>query len=102
MSIKRSKYEDHSVLAILYDEYKRSYPETIESIQQEIESLYEELYGHHLLNIEEITAIFVAMGDERCRYAHEHGVKVGVKLALDLELDSTMMGGGISVCNCQS
>lgn len=102
MSIKRSEYEDHSVLAILYDEYKRSYPETIESIQREIESLYEELFGHHLLNSDEITAVFVGLGDDRCRYAHEHGVKVGVKLALDLELDSTMMGGGISVCNCQS
>lgn len=100
MSIKRKECEDYSILALLYDEYKRTYPESIESIQQEIESLYEELYGHHLLNSEEITAIFVAMGDDRCRYAHQDGIKVGVRLALDLELDTMMMGGYIGVCNC--
>ena len=100
MSIKKRMYEDNSVLALLYDEYKRIYPETIESIQNEIEALYEELYGHHLLNSEEITAIFVGMGDDRCRCAHEEGIKMGVRLALDLELDGMMMGGGACVCNC--
>ena len=94
MSIKKRMYEDDSVLALLYDEYKRAYPETIESIQREIEALHEELYGTHLLNAEEVTAIVVAMGDERCRYAHEDGVRKGVRLALDLELDCTMLGGG--------
>lgn len=100
MSIKKRKYEDHSILALLYDEYKRMYPETIESIQQEIEALYEELFGHDLLNGDEITAVFVSLGEDRCRYAHEEGVKTGVCLALDLELDSVMMGGGASVYHC--
>lgn len=100
MSIKKREYEDHSILALLYDEYKRTYPETIESIQQEIEALYKELFGHDLLNGDEITAVFVGMGDERCRYAHVEGVKMGVRLALNLELDSMMMGGGACVCNC--
>lgn len=99
MSIKKRTYEEHSILALLYDEYKRVYPETIESIRQEIEALYEELYGHHLLEAEEITSVFVGMGEDRCRYAHEEGVKTGVRLALDLELDSLMMGGGNYVCN---
>jgi hypothetical protein len=100
MSIKKRQYEDNSVLALLYDEYKRAYPETIESIQREIEVLHEELYGTHLLNAEEVTAIFVGIGDDRCRCAHEAGVKMGVRLALDLELDSMMIGGGACVCNC--
>ena len=92
MKNRKRAYEDDSVLALLYDEYKRKYPETLESIQREIESLYEELYGTHLLNVEEITAVFIGLGEDRCRYAHENGVRVGVQLALDLELDS-MMGG---------
>ena len=92
MSIKKRTYEDNSVLALLYDEYKRTYPETIESIQSEIEALHEELYGTHLLNAEAVTAIIVGMGEDRCRYAHEAGVKMGVHLALDLELDSMRMG----------
>lgn len=100
MSIKKRVYEDRSVLDLLYDEYTRQYPETIESIQREIEALHEEMYGEHLLNAEEATAIFVAMGDERCRYAHEDGVRKGVRLALDLELDCTMLGGGINVYHC--
>ena len=99
MAIKKRTYEDNSVLALLYDEYKKSYPETIESIQQEIEALHEELYGTHLLNAEEVTAIVAAMGDDRCRYAHEAGIKTGVRLALELELDSVMMGGVQYVCN---
>ena len=99
MAIKKREYEDNSVLALLYDEYKRAYPETIESIQREIEALHEELYGAHLLNAEEVTAIVVAMGEDRCRCAHEAGVKTGVRLALDLELDSMMMGGSVCVCN---
>ena len=97
MSIKKIEYDDDSVLALLYDAYTRRYPETIESIQQEIEALHEELYGHHLLNSDEITAVIVAMGEDRCRYAHADGIKTGVRLALDLELDSMMMGGGIGV-----
>ena len=99
MNIKKRQYEDNSVLALLYDEYKRTCPETIESIQHEIEALHEELYGTHLLNAEEVTAIVVAMGEDRCRCAHEAGVKTGVRLALDLELDSMMMGGSVCVCN---
>jgi hypothetical protein len=92
-------YEDNSVLSLLYDEYKRTYPETIESIQSEIEALHEELYGTHLLNSEEVTAIIVGMGEDRCRYAHAEGIKMGVRLALDLELDGMMMGGMHYVCN---
>ena len=36
--------EDRSVLALLYDEYRRTYPETAESIQREIETLYQQLH----------------------------------------------------------
>ena len=92
MKNQKRAYDDNSVLALLYDEHKRRYPETIESIQREIEALYEELYGAHLLNAEKVTAVVVAMGEDRCRYAHVAGVRIGVQLALDLELDS-MMGG---------
>ena len=99
MAIKKREYEDNSVIALLYDEYKRTYPETIESIQREIEALHEELYGTHLLNAEAVTAIIVGMGEDRCRCAHEEGIKMGVRLALDLELDGMMMGGSVCVCN---
>lgn len=82
--------EDRSVLALLYDEYRRMYPETTTSMQREIEELYRQLYGHAPDNAAEITAVFIGLCDDRARYAYEEGIKCGVQLALDLELDSTM------------
>lgn len=41
MSIHTRNQEDRSVLALLYDEYRRTYPETVESIQREIKTLYQ-------------------------------------------------------------
>ena len=80
------------MLGILYDEYRRTYPENVENLQREIETLYQHLYLHNLANPEEITAVFVGLCDDRSRNAYEEGVKTGVHLALDLELDG-MMGG---------
>ena len=88
----KNQHEDWSVLGILYDEYRRTYPENVENLQREIETLYQHLYLHHLANPEEITAVFVGLCDDRSRNAYEEGVKTGVHLALDLELDG-MMGG---------
>ena len=93
MSINNRNQEDRSVLALLYDEYRRTYPETAESIQREIETLYQQLHLHHLSNPEGITAVFVGMIDDRERYAYEAGVHCGVRLAIDLELESLMEGG---------
>lgn len=92
MSINNRNQEDRSVLALLYDEYRRTYPETAESIQREIETLYQQLFAHHLANPEEIAAVFIGLIDDRERYAYEAGVHCGVRLAIDLELES-MMGG---------
>ena len=85
--------EDRSVLALLYDEYRRTYPETAESIQREIETLYQQLFAHHLANPEEIARVFVGLIDDRERYADEAGVQCGVRLAVDLQLE-TMLDGG--------
>ena len=85
--------EDRSVLALLYDDYRRTYPETAESIQREIETLYQQLHLHHLANPEEIAAVFIGMIDDRERYAYEAGVHCGVRLAVDLQLESMMEGG---------
>ena len=85
--------EDKSVIALLYDEYRRTYPETAESIQREIETLYQRLHLHHLANPEEIAAVFVGMIDDRERYAYEAGVQCGVRLAVDLQLERMMEGG---------
>lgn len=85
--------EDQSVLALLYDNYRRTYPETAESIQREIEMLYQQLHLHHLANPEEIAAVFVGMIDDRERYAYEAGVHCGVRLAVDLQLERMMEGG---------
>ena len=93
MSINNRNQEDRSVLALLYDEYRRTYPETAESIQQEIETLYQQLHLHHLANPEEIAAVFVGMIDDRERYAYEAGVQCGVRLAVDLQLERMMEGG---------
>ena len=93
MSINNRNQEDRSVLALLYDEYRRTYPETAESIQREIETLYQQLHLHHLSNPEEITAVFVGMIDDRERYAYEAGIQCGVRLAIDLQLE-TMLDGG--------
>ena len=88
--------EDRSVLALLYDDYRRMYPETTTSVQREIEELYRKLYGHVPNNAAEITAVFIGICDDKSRYAYEEGIKTGVQLALDLELDSTM--GGCAEC----
>lgn len=93
MSINNRNQEDRSVLALLYDEYRRTYPETAESIQHEIETLYQQLHLRHLANPEEITSVFVGMIDDRERYAYEAGVQCGVRLAVDLQLESMMEGG---------
>ena len=93
MSINNRNQEDRSVLALLYDEYRRMYPETAESIQREIETLYQRLFAHHLANPEEITSVFFGMIDDRERYAYEAGVQCGVRLAIDLQLESMMEGG---------
>ena len=85
--------EDRSVLALLYDNYRKTYPETAESIQREIETLYQQLHLHHLANPKEIAAVFTAMIDDRERYAYEAGVHCGVRLAVDLALESLMEGG---------
>ena len=85
--------EDMSVLALLYDNYRKTYPETAESVQREIETLYKQLHLHHLANPEEIAAVFTAMIDDRERYAYEAGIQCGVRLAIDLELESMMEGG---------
>ena len=85
--------EVRSVLALLYDNYRKTYPETAESVQQEIETLYQQLHLHHLSNPEGITAVFIAMIDDRERYAYEAGIQCGVRLAVDLQLE-TMLDGG--------
>ena len=84
--------EDKSVLALLYDTYRMTYPESAESIQREIETLYQQLFAHHLANPEEIAAVFVGLIDDRERYAYEAGVHCGVRLAVDLQLESMMEG----------
>ena len=93
MSINNRNQEDRSVLALLYDEYRRTYPESAESIQREIETLYQQLHLHHLSNPEGITAVFVGMIDDRERYAYCAGIQCGVRLAVDLQLESMMEGG---------
>lgn len=93
MSINNRNQEDRSVLALLYDEHRRTYPETAESIQREIETLYQQLHLHHLANPEEIAAVFVGMIDDRERYAYEAGVQCGVRLAVNLQLERMMEGG---------
>ena len=85
--------EVRSVLALLYDNYRKTYPETAESVQREIETLYQQLHLHHLSNPEGITAVFIAMIDDRERYAYEAGIQCGVRLAIDLQLE-TMLDGG--------
>ena len=85
--------EDRSVLALLYDEHRRMYPQITLSVQREIEELYRQLYGHVPENAQEVTAIFIALIDDRERYAYEAGIQCGVRLAIDLELESMMEGG---------
>jgi hypothetical protein len=89
----KMEHEDRSVLALLYDAHRRSYPVSVENLQREIEGVYEGIYHRTLTNPEEIVAVFVGVCDDHSRFAYEAGVRTGVQLALDLELDG-MMGGG--------
>ena len=86
-------HEDHSVLALLYGEYRRGHPQITISVQREIEDLYRQLYDYVPDNIEEITAVCIGMCDDSARYAYEAGIRCGVRLALDLELERSMKGG---------
>lgn len=88
----RIRREDHSVLAQLYDSYRSTYPQSRESVQQELESAYRELFGEQLENAEKIATIVNGIFSEHARYVHEHGVYTGVRLALDLELEDMMYG----------
>lgn len=99
MSANRKNQRDGSVLTILYDEYCRTYPTTAESMQRMVESMYQDLYHCPLELAEQITAVVMAILDDETRFAYEDGVKTGVQLALDLELDS-MMFGGCYVSDC--
>ena len=93
MSINIQNHEDHSVLALLYDNYRRAHPQITVSVQREIEDLYRQLYNYVPDNIDEITAVCIGICDNSARYAYEAGIRCGVQLALDLELTSTMHGG---------
>lgn len=86
-------HEDRSILALLYDNYRRAHPQITISVQREIEDLYRQLYKYIPDNIEEITAVCIGMCDDSARYAYEAGIRCGVQLALDLELDRTVYGG---------
>ena len=86
-------HEDRSILALLYDNYRRAHPQITISVQREIEDLYQQLYSYVPDNIEEITAVCIGMCDNSARYAYEAGIRCGVRLALDLELDRSMKGG---------
>lgn len=89
----KMEHEDRSVLALLYDAHRRSYPVSVENLQREIEGVYEGIYHRPLKHPEEITAVFVGVCDDHSRFAYEAGVRTGVQLALDLELDGSMGGG---------
>ena len=89
--------EDRQILALLYDDYRRRHSETAGSIQREIEGLYQQLYRHPLANPEEIAAVMIGLCDDRDRRAYEEGIKCGVRLAIDLELESILDGGGCDV-----
>ena len=86
-------HEDRSILALLYDNYRRAHPQITISVQREIENLYQQLYKYVPDNIEEITAVCIGMCDDSARYAYEAGIRCGVQLAMDLELDRSMHGG---------
>ena len=94
MSVNNNRTrEDRSVLALLYGEYRREYPQITLSVQREVEDLYQQLYNYVPDNVEEITAVCIGMCDNSARYAYEAGIRCGVRLALDLDLDRTMHGG---------
>jgi hypothetical protein len=81
-------------LFVTYDgEYRRAHPQITISVQREIEGLYQQLYSYVPDNIEEITAVCIGMCDDSARYAYEAGIRCGVRLALDLELERSMKGG---------
>ena len=86
-------HEDHSILALIYDNYRRAHPQITISVQREIEDLYQQMYAYVPDNVEEITAVCIGMCDDSARYAYEAGIRCGVRLALDLELDRSMNGG---------
>lgn len=84
---------DQSTLEPLYMEYRRFCAETTGLLQREIAEMYHRLYQRYPDNPDEITAVFVSICDEKSRNAFSAGVKCGVLLALELELDSIVNGG---------
>lgn len=85
--------EDKSVLALLYGNHRMTYPNIAISVQREVEDVYQQLYGYIPENIQEIATVVMGICDDKSRFAYEEGVKCGVRLAIDLQLESMMEGG---------
>ena len=85
--------EDRSVLALLYSSHRMTYPNIAISVQREVEDVYQQLYGYIPENIQEIATVVMGICDDKSRFAYEAGVQCGVRLAVDLQLESMMDGG---------
>ena len=90
-TIKRN-LEDHPLLALLYEDYCRMYPQNIDFMQCEIETVYYCLHQRHLPNAEEIAAAILDICNRQSRCAYEEGLRTGVQLTLELELDRILTG----------
>ena len=92
--------KEHAVLALLYDDYRRLYPQNINVMQCEIESVYHHLHQHHLPNAEEIAAVVLDICDCKSKLAFQEGLKTGVQLAMELELDQILIRCGVHEPAC--
>lgn len=79
--------EDNSMLGWLYDQSRRSYGQDPQNVQQEFEMLYESLAGIALDETDQLVLTVRDLCEVHARAAFADGVKIGVRLARDLELD---------------
>lgn len=79
--------EDNSLLGWLYDGYCLSHGQDPQSIQHEFESLYESLDGIALDETDQLILTVRDLCNAHARTTFADGVKIGVRLARDLELD---------------
>ena len=87
MRNQNGQQETRSVLGRMYDHYRATYPTTLESIRHTAERMFRELHGQALEQPEQVAMVIMGMLEEETRFAYEDAIRVGVQLALALELD---------------
>lgn len=78
--------EDHTILGWLYEIYSQAHPNDNEAIKQDFNHVYQAMHGKSLREIDEVIYPVCTLCSDYARFAFVDGVRVGVQLAIELEI----------------